>query len=136
MGEHFGLHLALHLVGLTVALVAGSWLIAWVLGRLRLVNAATESAGPRHAGRIIGLAERFLIYLMVVLGQPQLLAALIAVKTFVRYPEVKAARETSPEDNVQRHFAEYYLVGTLTSVAFGVAVPLACEGLYRVLIAA
>ncbi|PKN58203.1 MAG: hypothetical protein CVU56_07145 [Deltaproteobacteria bacterium HGW-Deltaproteobacteria-14] len=125
-------HLATHTVGLGVSLLVGGVITGWALNRLRLINATTEKSGPHSAGKIIGGAERFLIYLMIVFGHPQLLAALVAIKTLVRYPEVRAARDAAgDDDSPQRHFAEYYLVGTLVSVCFGVAVPLVAEGVYR-----
>lgn len=132
MPDHLWTHLATHTVGLGISLLVGGVITGWALNRLRLINATTEKSGPHSAGKIIGGAERFLIYLIIVFGQPQLLAALVAIKTLVRYPEVRAAREASGDENgPQRHFAEYYLVGTLVSVCFGVAVPLVAEGVYR-----
>jgi|GEM_PF-1430532 len=125
-------HLACHAVGLGVSIGVGGMLTGFVLHRLRLINDATEKSGPVSAGKMIGAAERFLIYLIVVFAQPQLLAALLAIKTLVRYPEVKASRDADgKETGPQRHFAEYYLVGTLVSVCFGVAIPLIAEGVYR-----
>ncbi|TNF24202.1 MAG: hypothetical protein EP329_25410 [Deltaproteobacteria bacterium] len=132
MADPFYTHLACHTVGLGVSIGVGGALTGFVLHRLRLINDSPEKSGPVSAGKMIGAAERFLIYLIVVFGQPQLLAALLGIKTLVRYPEVKASRDADGADTgPQRHFAEYYLVGTLVSVCFGVTIPLVAEGVWR-----
>lgn len=132
MADTFYTHLACHAVGLGVSVGVGGALTGAILYRLRLINDSPEKSGPISAGKLIGAAERFLIYLTIVFGQPQLLAALLGIKTLVRYPEVKASRDADGgETGPQRHFAEYYLVGNLVSVCFGVTIPLLTEGIWR-----
>jgi hypothetical protein len=145
-------HLVVHALALTGSLLLGAAFTGWLLRRLRLVNADLSGTGTYGAGRVIGYAERLLIYLAVAGGKPELLAVLVAIKTWVRYPEVRRAAERAqgekaaaacskaatadPTDDPppETRFAEYYLVGTLVSVCTGVIFPLAARailGLFR-----
>ncbi len=54
---------------------------------------------------------------------PALLAVLLGMKTLIRYPEVRVAAERDP-GSTELRMAEYYLVGTLVSIAVGVTMPL------------
>ena len=59
-------------------------------------------------GRIIGPLERLLIVLLALAGAPTLIAALLAAKGIVRFPEISADRGTGSK-------AEEFLIGSLTS---------------------
>jgi len=133
--------LVVHGVALVGSLLIGRALTGWVLRRLRLVNDDLDQRGTKGAGATIGMAERFLTYLTVAGGQTGLLAALVALKTVVRYPEVRLAAERKKTarqagegvvDDGGR-FAEYYLVGTLVSLCVGVSFPLAAMGILHLL---
>ncbi|MGM0575216.1 MAG: hypothetical protein ACQEXJ_05755 [Myxococcota bacterium] len=118
--------IAIHAAALGFSLGAGGAFTGWLLNRLRLVNADLGGPGALGAGRVIGVSERFLVYMAVAFQVPTLLAVLVGVKTIVRYPEVRVAaerRRDGPPGSEPR-FAEYYLVGTLVSIAIGVASPL------------
>lgn len=65
--------------------------------------------GLPAAGKYIGWLERSLIVTFLVTGNPQGIGLLIAAKALARYPEIK--------DDKKGHFAEYFLIGTLTSVS-------------------
>lgn len=65
--------------------------------------------GLPAAGKYIGWLERTLIVTFLITGNPQSIGLLIAAKTLVRYPEIK--------EDTRAHFAEYFLIGTLTSVS-------------------
>ena len=136
--------LVVHGIGICLSLRLGCMLTDRVLKRLRLYNGGTseESTGPDRAGRTIGYAERFIVYLAVVTGQSVWLVVVFSLKTVVRYPEIQLSRKRSRQDDrseagreskggpeVAREtpdgaFAEYYLAGTLLSLAVGLAVPL------------
>lgn len=78
---------------------------------------AAASASPRGAfagGRLIGPLERVLVLLLTLATAYPLLAALLAAKGIVRFPEISKDGETGAR-------AEYFLVGSLVSwtVAFG-----------------
>lgn len=61
------------------------------------------------AGRIIGLLERALIFLMVVLGEPAGIGFLIAAKSILRFEAAGKTRN-----------AEYVIIGTLGSFAWAI----------------
>jgi len=64
--------------------------------------------GLPHAGRYIGWVERMLVLTFVLAGVSEAVGFLLAVKALARYPEIK--------EDAKGHFAEYFLIGTLTSV--------------------
>jgi hypothetical protein len=68
---------------------------------------AAEKPGLPKAGKYIGWLERSLVLTFILAGYPGGIGLLLAAKALVRYPEIK---------DDKGHFAEYFLVGTLTSV--------------------
>lgn len=77
---------------------------------LEQISEGTKDLKPGlpSAGKYIGWIERGLILTFVVGGYGDAIGFLIAAKALARYPEIKA--------DEKGHFAEYFLVGTLTSV--------------------
>jgi hypothetical protein len=73
--------------------------------------------GLPKAGKYIGWLERSLVLTFIITGYPDGIGFLLAGKALVRYPEIK-------EDN-KGHFAEYFLIGTLTSVSLALLAGLA-----------
>jgi len=69
----------------------------------------SEKPGLPNAGKYIGWLERSLVLTFVVAGYPDGVGLLLAAKALARYPEIKS--------DVKGHFAEYFLIGTLTSVS-------------------
>jgi len=67
-----------------------------------------EKPGLPSAGKYIGWLERSLVLIFIVAGYPDGIGLLLAAKALVRYPEIK--------NDTKAHFAEYFLIGTLTSV--------------------
>ena len=65
--------------------------------------------GLRNAGKYIGWLERSLVMTFIVAGYPEGIGLLLAAKALARYPEIKSDEKL--------HFAEYFLIGTLTSVS-------------------
>lgn len=65
--------------------------------------------GLPSAGKYIGWLERFLVVTFIVGGYPEGIGLLLAAKALVRYPEIKS--------DEKYHFAEYFLIGTLSSVS-------------------
>jgi len=59
-----------------------------------------------NAGLYIGWLERFLVLTALFLQSPATVGFILAAKSIARYPELKSVR-----------FAEYFLIGTLLSVA-------------------
>lgn len=65
-----------------------------------------------NAGRVIGILERWLIYLVMVVAQNyNVIALVLAAKGFARFRQLD-----------QREFAEYVLIGTLASILFTVLI--------------
>ena len=110
------------------ALAVWGWLLGaavtiWVGGvTTRMVVApyarALERAQPgvrpglADAGRLIGMLERTVIFLAVTMRMEALVGFVIAAKAILRLPE---ARERE-----SHALAEYYLIGSLASLAWGV----------------
>jgi len=79
------------------------------------VAAAPESISPEElgTGKIIGNLERFLILTLVLLEEYTAIAFVLTAKSVARFGELD-----------ERRFAEYYLIGTLTSTLVAIIVGL------------
>jgi hypothetical protein len=84
---------------------------------------AAEASAPRtnasaapilRGGRLIGPLERILVFALTLAGAYTLLAAVLAAKGIVRFPEISNDRGTGTR-------AEYFLVGSLVSWVIGLA---------------
>lgn len=108
-----------------VSLFVGGY-IATVFGAGHLVQRITAHFGANidqsvlskkpglpDAGRYIGWLERFLIVTFLLAGHGEVIALLIGAKAIIRYPELR--------DNEKGHFADYFLIGTMTSVGVALA---------------
>lgn len=82
-------------------------------------EAGAEDAGLPDAGRVIGLLERALIFIMVMAGQPAAVGFLIAAKSVLRFDTVRKGRRAS----------EYVIVGTLASFTWAFLAALATQAL-------
>jgi hypothetical protein len=104
----------------TACLVAGVFAFAWTGGngivKATLVHSADrmeadddpanpEAGGIPGSGRTIGMLERTIALVLILLGEWAALVLLVAVKSIARFEALK-----------ERRFAEYYLIGTLTSL--------------------
>jgi hypothetical protein len=103
-----------------VAAVAGGLALNWkggtaVVRRLlaRYPEVVPEDAGDRRhqyaMGRTIGCLERTLVFSLVLFGQWGALGFVIAAKSIARFKELD-----------DKHFADYYLIGTLASMLVAV----------------
>ena len=90
-----------------VSVFAGSIVVRLVIQPFRL--AITEKPGLLKAGAYIGMIERFLLTSLVASSQYGAVGFVLAAKSIARYKQLE-----EPE------FAEYYLIGTLTSSAIAV----------------
>ncbi len=111
--------------GFGFAVVAGSVLVEQVLQRIKGLPGSSEEAGAEPGppdlgtgapagGRVIGMLERAFVYGGVLVGHPEAVALVVAVKSVARYPEFKGRNG--------RRFAEYFLIGTLLSLLFALGV--------------
>lgn len=69
-----------------------------------------EEFGMPRAGAYIGVLERSLALAAILTGHYEFVGFLLAAKSIARFPEMKDAT----------HFAEYFIVGTLTSLSVAI----------------
>ncbi|MFG6531803.1 MULTISPECIES: DUF3307 domain-containing protein [unclassified Sulfitobacter] len=93
---------ALFLAGLITATLAGGPAVG---GLMLPHKAQAQPDGLENAGRMIGLLERALIFLMVMIGELAGIGFLIAAKSILRFDTVKKNQKIS----------EYVIIGTLAS---------------------
>lgn len=94
--------------------------VAWVIGSLALVTRGglvlvdrtlrqvpvlSATGDNLRTGRIIGVLERLLVFFLVTQGEWGAVGLVVAAKSIIRFKDLE-----------QRNFAEYYLIGTLTSL--------------------
>jgi Protein of unknown function (DUF3307) len=94
-------------IGLIVATRAGGFAIGLYMAQW----AGTLPVGLKNGGRAIGMLERGLIFLLVMVGQPGGIGFLIAAKSVLRFGTV----------GDDRAFSEYVIIGTLASFAWAIA---------------
>ncbi len=113
----------------TLVLVGGLILTTTIAGRIlgvflrRFTEQLGEAAddGLRDGGYWIGVLERALIYVFVLIGEPAGIGFLAAAKSIFRIGEVK--------ERDQRKLAEYILIGTLASFTVATLIALATRAL-------
>ena len=102
--------------GLIATVFLGGSVVAWILKPFTDTLAATEETEKvrdlAYAGRYIGWFERAVLFAFVIGGEPEAAAGALAAKSFARFPTLS-----------DRHkgFAEYFLIGSLTSLTIAVA---------------
>ena len=89
----------------------GVFLIGTLLAPRGFSSGSTP--GPERVGATIGVLERLVVCVLVLAGQSAAIGFVIAAKTLARFRQLD-----------DRHFAEYYLVGTLASVTLALATSL------------
>lgn len=105
--------------GLLLAVWVGRYLIgSWIDRVARQPGGQTEllDQGLKDAGARIGMLERGLIFLALVARMEALAGFVIGVKALLRLPEATHSE--------RRALAEYFLLGTLASVAWAVLIAL------------
>lgn len=106
------------LAGLLIATYAGGPLVAWIVSRW---SQQFSNDGLKDAGRMIGLLERAIIFMLVLAGQPAGIGFLIAAKSILRFETTSQDQKTS----------EYVIVGTLASFGWAMAVSFATQALLQ-----
>jgi hypothetical protein len=94
---------AVMVLGLILAVLRGGMTVTALV--LRSFPSLPLDPVTARMGRTIGLLERALMLLLVSLGQWGAVGLVVAAKSVARFEALK-----------ERHFAEYYLIGTLTSL--------------------
>lgn len=112
---------ALVVTGLFACVFLGGSFVAWVLSPF--TSKLDEEDEPRStledAGRYIGWFERAVLFAFVMGGAPEAAAIALAAKSFARFPTFREHQEG---------FAEYFLIGSLASIAVAVAAAATTRG--------
>ncbi|MBI3976448.1 MAG: hypothetical protein HY334_08670 [Armatimonadetes bacterium] len=102
-----------------MSVLAGSVIVRFVVQPLRVD--VPDRPGLLGAGAYIGMVERLLLTTLVAAGQFGAVGFVLAAKSIARYKQM---------DEVSG-FAEYYLVGTLTSSTIAVLAGLLIKAIIR-----
>ena len=114
------IQIALVLSGLITATLAGGVAVGQLMARYKF---EAQPDGLEYAGRMIGLMERGLIFLMVMIGEPSGIGFLIAAKSILRFDTVSRDQKMS----------EYVIIGTLASFGWALAASFATMATLRAL---
>ncbi len=110
--------IAVLICGLIAATLAGGPAVGLLMERFK---AHAQPQGLQDAGRLIGLLERALIYLMVMIGEPGAIGFLIAAKSILRFDTVSKDQKIS----------EYVIIGTLASFGWALAAAFATRAVLQ-----
>lgn len=115
-------------VSLLVAGVGGIWLVPAVLALAPAPTAGTRAreraAALLRGGLLIGVLERLAVTASVLVGHPEGVAIVVAIKGLGRYPELRNAASTDPDstaENVGAAVSERFIIGTLASLLWALA---------------
>lgn len=114
------IQIALVLSGFITATMAGGVAVGHLMARFK---SEAQPEGLEYAGRMIGLMERGLIFLMVMIGEPSGIGFLIAAKSILRFDTVSRDQKMS----------EYVIIGTLASFGWALAASFATMATLRAL---
>lgn len=114
------IQIALVVSGLITATMAGGVAVGHLMARYK---SDAQPEGLEYAGRMIGLMERGLIFLMVMIGEPSGIGFLIAAKSILRFDTVSRDQKMS----------EYVIIGTLASFGWALAASFATLATLRAL---
>lgn len=103
--------------GWIVATTGAGYFFAQFLERFETQLEPDQRGGLSKGGYWIGVTERSLIYLFILVGEPTGIGFLAAAKSVFRIGELREAKD--------RKLAEYILIGTLLSFAAAMVVGLA-----------
>jgi hypothetical protein len=112
-------------IGSLAALTCGNVLVLSVFG---LADAAAPPGAPRvqrtilRGGALIGGLERLAMLGTLLAGWPEGIAAIVAIKAFARYPELRAGQGTGA--------TERFIIGTFASLGCAGA----CAGIVNIVV--
>lgn len=111
------------LIGLVALALSAA--LGWMLvkGVFSHISPAT-TPGVLRGGTWIGILERLLITGGILVGMPEVIAVVIAIKGLGRYPELRDA-----DPDLRGGVAERFIIGTLTSFLVAAAVGVGARAL-------
>ncbi|WP_084130475.1 hypothetical protein [Demequina sp. NBRC 110055] len=99
---------AIALATLALATALGAPLVSWLLRR---IEPAAATPGLLRGGMWVGVLERVMVTGGILIGMPEVVAVVIAIKGLGRYPEL---RDTAAD--ARSEAAERFIIGTLASL--------------------
>ncbi len=87
-------------------------MIKVIFSKWNLSKIVSDNESLEDAGTYIGILERLLVFVFIILNQWAAVGFLIAAKSVFRFGDLSAAKE--------RKLTEYVLIGTL--ISFGIAI--------------
>ena len=100
---------AIYIFAYVLTIIGGFYLVSAILRKFPI----PADAGLKHAGLAIGILERIFVLTLVLYGQFTAIILVLAAKSIARFEDLK-----------KREFAEYYLIGTFSSMLFALYVGL------------
>lgn len=89
----------------------GTKIVQWILPDKELGSAISATF---HNGKKIGVLERVIIFIGIIIQEWTLIAIVIALKTIARYSALN-----------EQHKSEYFLIGTMASILWTILIGLA-----------
>lgn len=112
-------------LGWIAATAVSGVILAAFLARFEVPVEQEAAKGLENGGFWIGVSERSLIYIFIIMGEPSGVGFLVAAKSIFRIGEIR--------DGEQRKLAEYILIGTLSSFTLAVVVGILARHLLAVI---
>ncbi|HCQ64353.1 MAG TPA: DUF3307 domain-containing protein [Rhodobacteraceae bacterium] len=106
--------------GLVLTTRAGGFGIGKLMARF---DGTALPRGLPQGGQMIGVLERLMIFLLVMVGQPGGIGFLIAAKSVLRF---EVTTTGAGDDNSDHSAGEYVIIGTLASFAWALIVSYGC----------
>lgn len=100
------------LLGVLFLSYPSSIIIKVIFSKWNLSKIVSDNESLKDAGTYIGILERLLVFVFIVLDQWEAVGFLITAKSVFRFGDLSAAKE--------RKLTEYVLIGTL--ISFGIAI--------------
>ncbi|MEO1639286.1 MAG: DUF3307 domain-containing protein [Pseudomonadota bacterium] len=99
------------LSGLVLAVRAGAFAIEFLMAPWSVKDdRADDQQGLKDGGKLIGILERGIVYILLMVGQPTAVGFLIAAKSVLRFDTAKG----------DQRMAEYVIIGTLASFGWAI----------------
>ncbi|NHJ02314.1 MAG: hypothetical protein EAX86_09285 [Candidatus Heimdallarchaeota archaeon] len=115
---------AIYLLGVYLIVVGGGILVVGLILKVLRTNKKSESVTPTEgihgAGIIVGILERTIILTLGLLNQYSAISFVLAAKSMARFKQLE-----------KQDFAEYYLIGTLSSFSIAIICAILAQAVYQ-----